>query len=122
MPLSVPCAFVAVSHTRIEKPMSCTVGVYVASVAPGISTQVARSPTGLHRRQEYVNVRGVEPSHTAPTSESGESTTLPPEICGVTRSFGAIAVTIAVTSEFWDVVPSEFEAVTCTRKRFPVSA
>ena len=54
--------FVPVIQTRIEKPMSAVVGVYVLSVAPGICTQVARSPTGLQRRHEYVNVIGVEPS------------------------------------------------------------
>ena len=72
--------------------MSATVGVYVRKCRAGnLARSVARSPTGLQRRQEYVNARGVEPSHTAPASESGVSTTLPPEICGVTRSFGAIA-------------------------------
>ncbi len=41
-----------VIQTRIENPMSSVVGVYVLFVAPGICTQVARSPTALQRRQE----------------------------------------------------------------------
>ena len=49
---SEPAMFVPVIHTRIANPMSCTVGVYVLVVTPGISTQVARSPTGLQRRHE----------------------------------------------------------------------
>src|SRR5437660_868513 len=60
---SEPAMFVPVIHRRIEKPMSATVGVYVASVAPGIGTQLVRSPTGLQRRQEYVNVGTGAPSH-----------------------------------------------------------
>src|SRR4051794_8636246 len=41
--VSVPAGFAPVIHTRSEKPMSCTVGVYDAVFAPGISTQVAGS-------------------------------------------------------------------------------
>ncbi len=49
---SEPAMFVPVIQTRIENPMSSVVGVYVLFVAPGIWTQVARSPTALQRRQE----------------------------------------------------------------------
>ena len=53
--------------------------------------------------------------------ESGESTVLPPSMSGVLRSFGGIEITGAVTSEFCDAEPSEFDAVTWTRRRQPTS-
>src|SRR5205823_11048815 len=90
---SEPITFVPVIHTRIENPMSCTAGVYVLAVAPGIWTHVARSPTGLQRRHEYVKTMGVDPSHVPAVSDNGVSTTFPPRICGVVRSRTASAMT-----------------------------
>src|SRR5690242_15058172 len=99
--VSEPDGFAPVIHTRSEKPMSATAGVYVFAVAPAIATQLAGSPTGLQRRQEYVNAIGVEPVQTPALSVSGESTTGElSEICGVDVTFGAIATTTAVDSEF----------------------
>src|SRR4051812_7292396 len=120
--VSDPCELVPVIQTRMLKPMSATAGVYVELVAPGIGTHVSRSPTGLQRRQEYVNVIGSEPSQTPAVRVRGVSTTLPPLISGVVRTLGAIAMTTSVGSEFCDAEPSEFVAVTCTRSRFPRSA
>src|SRR3954468_23235504 len=126
MAVSLPARFEPVIQTRSEKPMSATVGVYVAAVAPMIGTHVPKSPTGLQRRHEYVNAIGVEPSQTPAVSVNGVSTTVccggPGVIVGVVRAFTAIAIVGAVTSEFCDVRPSELEAVTATRKRQPKSA
>src|SRR3954468_14739913 len=108
MAVSLPARFEPVIQTRSEKPMSATVGVYVAAVAPMIGTHVPKSPTGLQRRHEYVNAIGVEPSQTPAVSESSWSTRFwpPGVIAGVERSRTAIAVVGAVTSEFCDVWPS----------------
>ena len=85
--------------------------------------QVARSPTGSQRRQEYVKAIGVEPAQTPAESVSGVSTTGESlEICGVDVTFAASAMTTADDSEFCGVVPCEFVAVTCTRSRVPTSA
>ena len=96
--------------------------VGAASSRPGSATQVAKSPTGLQRRHEYVNVIGVEPSHVPAVSDNGVSTTLPPRICGVTRSFTGRAITGALDSEFCAAEPCAFVAVTWTRRRLPASA
>src|SRR3954464_11655857 len=103
-------------------PMSAAVGVYVDAVAPGIGTHVSRSPAGLQRRHEYVNVIGSEPSQSPAVSVSCESTTLSPVICGVERTFGAIAITGSVGWEFCDAEPSALVAVPCTRSRQPRSS
>ena len=46
IPWSEPAGFVAVIQTRMVWPMSATTGMYVAVVAPGIWTQLVRSPAG----------------------------------------------------------------------------
>ena len=99
-------------------------GTYVAAVAPTIGMQLARSPTGLQRRQEYVNAIGVEPDHVpVPTDSVWSTVFVPPgRIGGVAVFFGAIVTTGAVTSEFCSVLPPESVAVTATRSREPLSA
>src|SRR4051812_44588611 len=72
---SLPFTFVPVIQTRIVLLMSATFGVYVAAVAPGIWTQLARSPGALQRRHEYVNVGAGVPSHVPRVSDSGWSMT-----------------------------------------------
>src|SRR3954452_5379928 len=74
MPTSEPATFVPVIQTRIEKPLSASVGVYVLVVAPGICTQLAKPRTGLQRRHEYGNVIGGEPSQVPAVSDIGVST------------------------------------------------
>src|SRR5437016_12444116 len=49
---SDPALFVAVIHTRNACPMSSAVWMYVDDVAPGIWTQLSKSPRGLQRRHE----------------------------------------------------------------------
>ena len=49
---SEPAGFEPVIQARMANPMSSVEGAYDDVVAPGISTQLARSPTGLHRRHE----------------------------------------------------------------------
>src|SRR5438105_1883708 len=120
MPTSLPAGLAPVTQARIEKPMSATVGMYVAAVAPAIGTHVDRSPNGLHRRHEYVKVGAGDPSHVPAVSASGLSTTgCEVVICGVTRSTGAMALTAGVASEFCPTEPAEFVAVTWTRSSLP---
>ena len=109
-------------QTRIEKPMSPTCWVYVASVAPGICTHVARSPTGLQRRQEYVNVIG---SRSVPTRADRESVcvdhVVAADLWRVPDDGRERGHRPPSTSEFCAFEPSPFVAVTCTRSRLPES-
>ncbi len=100
VPWSEPAGFVPVIQTRRVEPMSATTGMYVAFVAPGIWTQLERSPGGLQRRHEYVYVSGSEPSHVPGVSASVWPTMTVPVICGVTRRNGLIAPTSFVAAEF----------------------
>src|SRR5690242_2990764 len=70
---SEPPALVPKIHTRSDRPMSATVGVYVDDVAPMIGMQVGMSPAGLQRRHEYVKTMGVDPSHVPVATDSGVS-------------------------------------------------
>ena len=109
-----------VIQTRSVKPMSAVVTVYVAGAShPAIGTHDERSPGGLQRRHEYVNMSGVEPSHVPESDRERLVDVFCPKICGVTRRCGASAVTGAVDSEFCEAVPWQFVAVTCTRSRLP---
>ncbi len=65
---------------------------------------------------------GVDPSHVPGVSVNGVSTTFPPRICGVARSFTARTITGALDSEFCATDPSPFVAVTWTRNRLPASS
>src|SRR5689334_24422246 len=86
--------------------------------------QLAKSPTGLQRRHEYVKAIGTEPDQVPVVTDSVWSTTLVPagRIGGVAVPFGASRTTGAVTSEFCWVLPPESVAVTPTRSRKSLSA
>ena len=121
--MSEPATFVPVIQTRIEKPMSAVVGVYVLLVAPGICTQRREIADGVAAPPRVREGRSaVEPSHVPAVSVNGVSTMFPPRICGVARSLTASAITGALDSEFCAADPWLFVAVTWTRNRLPVSA
>ena len=113
MPTSVPAGFVAVIHTRSEKPMSAVVAVYELVVAPAIGTHDERSPGGLQRRHEYVNVeRGRAVPCPRVERERLVDDVLPEDLRRHAQARARSAVTGAVDSEFCEAVPCEFVAVT----------
>src|SRR2546423_1854319 len=89
-----PPAFVAVTTARSVLPTSADVRLYVGSVAPETSAQLA--PTRSQRRHWYVKVIGVVPVQLPRSATSVWPSRAVPEIDGGRVLAGGTAATVPV--------------------------
>ena len=108
--VATPPEFVALTWTRIVRPTSAVLGMYVDAVAPVMVTQF--SPFVSQRRHWYVYVIGSVPVQVPVVAERTLPTRASPVTLGSVELRGGFATTTSAASAVTVLTPAVFVART----------